>query len=575
MTFVVAVAALASACTNGALGLKRRTSLTNVGSGVSRPPLMVAQIVKNNSEPDRVLDLVGDGSDEMGKYCLSEGDGEGASGSSSCKCVYSWTRSDGTRESAEVESVYHENNLLRCGYSGIVPKDVSVIKIKVLLSTLGAYSNEIDFGIDGTYGASDPTNPANFMRVQRYQCRDNATVFQPTPGANGITSGLIYDPFQSDDPSFSYPLDFYTTNFGGSMAYFANLNTPNWNCPSNPDDSGFGLNFRIYSLQPAAGSTDRIINGPSRSDLTTRSNFYVSRTPTGVFKAPLNTYIAPQVLSGGTIPPIGFGAYPIRTGTGTERCPDDTVSRPPGTRWVKIWQFRATLPRRTFLFSTAVQQVGAILCNPGIPRADCGALNGGNVPNASGNMADRLLFDQQVCMQYQGSFQPCNRPGTGALSCSTNPGANALFGGYENFAYGSDVWVPYRSCGAFTPIGGDPLGFCTPTTPTAVPFEAIATPRTYTPDTTNPRSDYLLVASPPDVNSSDMVQENSRATPYIPIRYPSLTSCQVADPNPANCPGGFSYGVDLYDVSVPSNPPAGTRPSFPLCALQPVSGGSL
>src|SRR6185295_11620392 len=95
---------------------------------------------------------------------------------------------------------------------------------------------------------------------------------------------------------------------------------------------------------------------------------------------------------------------------------------PAGTHWVKVWQFRATLPKRTFVFSTAIQQQGAIICNPGggIPRDDCSAgttLNGGNTFQ-NGGLADRILFDQKVCIQYQGTFQPCNR--ANALACTSS-----------------------------------------------------------------------------------------------------------------------------------------------------------
>src|SRR5262249_27189018 len=161
-----------------------------------------------------------DGSGEVGRYCLPLGDPTN-SGPSTCKCVYSWTRVDGSKEAAEVESTYHEDNLLRCGYVGVLPKDVGSVKIKVSLSTIGAYSNEVDFGIDGSYGTSDITTPDSYAEVQRYQCRDTITIFQPTAGADGEKKGSIYDPWQSDDPAFTYPLDFYATNRAQAMAFFA------------------------------------------------------------------------------------------------------------------------------------------------------------------------------------------------------------------------------------------------------------------------------------------------------------------------------------------------------------------
>src|SRR5207253_45090 len=117
-----------------------------------------------------------------------------------------------------------------------------------------------------------------------------------------------------------------------------------------------------------------------------------------------------------------------------------------------------------------------------------GTLNGGSpLPATAGTqLADRIFFDIGSCVQFQNRLAPCNR--SNALSCTTDPVAGALYSGYENFAYGTDIWKPYKDC-TVNPPKSDPLHLCDKTqSPGFVPFEPITQPRVYTPDLSSPRS---------------------------------------------------------------------------------------
>lgn len=349
------------------------TPLDRIIIPVEETPIILTRVLRNATSPTSTFDLIGDGTGAMGKGCMSK-DTENSTqskGESTCTCAYSYTLSNGSTESYEAPTTYHEGNVIRCLYVDI-PTAVKSVKVRIHQTTLDTYSNSISFNLNNRNITLDPTEASTFAQVQRYQCRDLLWI------PNSLAPDTIYDPFQSEDPHNSIPMNFYTTNLGASQAIYgggmSSVTPPkNWNCPSIPNDPHLKMDLTLYSAGPDSAGSKKIYP-PSGSSFD-RSTFYLARRATSVFDVPVNAYIAPEIntLSPDAqgnqtagAPPIGYGASPISTGIpGQETCPDLSIAKPTGYHWVKVWLYRMAMPGRKAIYSYYFNNIGPIACSPG------------------------------------------------------------------------------------------------------------------------------------------------------------------------------------------------------------------
>ncbi|MGK5084001.1 hypothetical protein WDW37_11940, partial [Bdellovibrionota bacterium FG-1] len=328
--------------------------------------LKVVYVVRNAMDPSGTLDLIGDDSQTMGQFCAANTTAAQVSaGASNCNCVFDYIKADGAHESFEVPSSYNEASLLRCKYTQ-VPAGLPYMNVRIHLTNADAFSNTVKFYFQsGANTIADLSNPVSFVQAQRYQCKDLVTIFHSFDPTN------MYDPFQSADPALSYPLNFYTNNLGGALTAYVGANIQSWFCPAIPNDINENMDLRIFSVYGDKNGS-KLIYPPEGSEFD-RSTFYLAKKSAGAFEVAINSYIAPQLASadpgpdgtqGGTAPPpLGYGAKPIIAGAGREVCPADTVI-PPGFRWVKLWLFRADLPKRKYRTSGVLSKMHSVACAP-------------------------------------------------------------------------------------------------------------------------------------------------------------------------------------------------------------------
>jgi len=582
-------AVLLSACTNNFLtagggidpnALRAPAAVSDQGDS----SLVVSRIAKSAVDPSGSFDLIGDGTGTMSQYCFSET--EGSAGESNCRCEYSFILPDGNSNSFDVATSYHDANMIRCRFADApgIPASVSSVNVRILLSNSQTYSNTLRVKMTGTGTALDLSDPLSFTQAERYQCRDIVNVPY-------LFDGNIMDPVVSDDPKISYPLNFYTTNMGGSLALFVKQGSAvsNWNCPSIPNDSASdaGLDLTVYSLGPDETGSKQIFPAKSGFD---RSTFYLARSNTGIFNVPVHAFTAPTITTGvNELPALGYGAAPVPTTNG-ETCPDTdpSVIIPSGYEWVKVWLFRANLAPREYQANAGLKTIGGIGCNPGkFPVSqeqifpDCKDLpTMSDALNATGRPAARVLLGTGMCMSLRGEFPPCSANGRVDGPGCTSQSMTAQYPDKTMFAPGTDVWAtsgnatPY-SCGGSNAT--DLLNLCTEAFP--VPHTTELTPKTM--DQDGGRFDFLFVVTPPTVTTNTMKNLSSSAShAYIPYRY-RPGDCASPDPdNPVtdgDCDGSkrITYGLKLHDVISNGDPPASNQNRagvFPVCTIRPKGG---
>jgi hypothetical protein len=585
---------LAVSCTSNRLS-SLNTASTTTGNpldgvivSVNESALALTRVIKNASSPTSVFDLIGDGSGAFGNYCKSQAAGSGNTGASTCKCSYSYAMPDGSTQNYEADTDYHEQDLLRCKYIRI-PAAVRSVDVRVHVNDTNMYSNVYTFKFSGGGVTLDTSDASTFALVQRYQCRDNIVVpYSLSP------QDTVYDPFQSEDVHNSYPLNFYTTNMGLAMAYYAGgvkalgLAPPyDWNCPSIPNDPAHQMDLTIFSVGADSAGSKKIY--PPTGSIFDRSNFYVAKQATSVFNIPINSMIAPTINTVSSdsqdnpspVPPMGYGAAPIPTGvSGQETCPDSSITIPSGYHWVKVWLFRMALNTRRAYVSYNLQNLGLIACAPGEWRAPTSFIidpNTGNpiasiynsvfpdcynnVSTITGNnrntdslylsqlfnngtrvadLASRYFVNSGACFNVDPNFHPAsgltgNGPGR-ANDGSATP-INSLVG------KGTDIWFPNQiypgatpvsplGCGGANPVDANPAHLCTPATPPlAVAYDD--KPATIDiDDVSSPRYDFIFVVSPTTVMSGEITKPSSSVhNIYTPYRFMSLGDCNSPDPD--------------------------------------------
>jgi hypothetical protein len=612
ITFV-GVALVASACSNNMGGfsggsLSSLNSNTGVTDGGSGNFLTISQVIEDTSVSG-TFDVIGDGSNAMGADCASSSgtspaptpstsslptstDIQGA-GASTCECQFTYNdpTANNATESVEVNTTYHEANMVQCPYGGSIPSGATSVTVSLVSSGTGGVSNSITINLATITNGVNPTDPNSFFQVNRYQCRDSVTVFSLFN--QGDTANQIYDPVQSEDPTISYPLNFYTTNYGGSYALYANSGIQNWDCPATPNDPNMpGLDLRVFSNSPDTSGSINIY--PPAGSAFDRSTFYVAKQSTGVFNTALDTYVAPTLYgNGGGANPVGYGAAPTSTGvSGHETCPDSSVPIPPGYQWAKLWLFRAGLAERHYLVSEPISSV-TVSCNPGeygpgnsgtdvFPSCDESGSTTGGVTYLNGTstrafgsttLADRVLGGESevlagitypnacVNMSAQHASLNCSSGVNASPGCTTQSSGTAQGGfPFDLYGLGTDVW-PLLG----TPGAPDNLTLSFYNIPKDSAPQATGT---ISSDTVNGRSDFLFVVTPASVMSGDMSTGASDVQQYVPYRFPTYSSCPYA--NPQECTGQISYEYHNQDVAVSGNT-TGTTIVFPMCVLQPVA----
>ena len=637
-----------SGCTSN---FSRKTALKN--DGVAAPtnpiiyPVSLARVLKSNntnlSGTAGTFDLIGDGSGAIGGYCTPPSTGgatqttatpptgnssgaSGGSGSTPCSCSYSYTNTNGatgTIETIEFASIYVEGDILRCNIPSL-PSSVTTLTVKIRIASSDQTSNGINFNLASSGVVLDSSQISSFSKVTRYQCRDLLTIpYQLDPG-NDSSDPTMYDPIQSEDSHLTYPLNFYTTNMGKALELYGNNTLAyGFSCPALPNDPNAGINLKVYSIGADSGGSKQIY--PPTGSAFDRSSFNLAKTSGGVFTVPVNAYFAPlnitstQPQSSSQTGPLGYAARPIPAGVDKETCPDSSIQIPAGYHWVKLWLFRADLPKRKYKYSPDIVQMNFVGCNPGgfagggFPFPDCGDGSAGTqlAGVKGGQMADRL-FGNGTCVRFnappinanvvagrlpaaacQGSAHP-NAPG-----CTTN-NTTTQFAGYTNFPLGTDIWInsifataaagPLAGTPTNTSCGGtqlnDPMHVCPPAgggLGGMIPYtENISLVDI---DSGALRYDFLFVATPPSVMTADMRNSASTANyPYTPYRFYTADDCTSPNPD-APIPGDcrldrkISYGLKFHDVSSNGDPPASSTTGvvdntarageFPVCALQP------
>jgi hypothetical protein len=383
---VLAIFAFASACTNFP-GRRVIAGMTNPnespGTG-SSSFINLLRVLKSAHAPLSEFDLLGDGTGQIGQYCI------GVGAEASCQCRFRYVTPGGSQETLDVDPSYSEADLLRCPYSQI-QSGVSSIDVSIYFVEANKFSNTFTYSFPGggsLPGGGDPTQVATFIKPLRYQCRDILYIpylFERNDMASGAK---IYDPFQSENGRLTYPLNFYTSNLARAIGIYANTigeggasanesqieKNDYFECALNPAVLPPWANLRIYSQAPDSGGSFEIF--PGGGSTLNRSDFLLARSPTGVFTKAVNARFAPaspnyqaglftQVTPPGqnpspvSLPPIGYAAQPVG-----ESCPN--VPIPAGHRWVKLWQFQAALPERTYVWdSDKIDTTRTILCDPG------------------------------------------------------------------------------------------------------------------------------------------------------------------------------------------------------------------
>jgi hypothetical protein len=611
-TGIATLAFLVSACTNGLTiaGHSTASSTGSTGNGsndsLTNSQFITVDRVIEDPNTSGVFDLEGDGSNAIGVDCTASGTSSSSnsnyqgSGTSTCQCYYQYTDpSTGDSESIYVDTSYFEANMVQCPYSTI-PPTVQKVTVSLYQTASGQTSNAIVFPLTGTNLAIDPTNLINYAKVNRYQCKDVVSILLPWATGNTSSANVMYDPIQSEYPDISYPLNFYTTNYGDAFSEFAQAALQNWNCPSLPNDPAVpGLDLRVWSVGPDTAGSSNIY--PPAGSAFDRSTFYVAKQPTGVFNVPVNTYIAPTLFGGqngaGNTNATGYAAAPVATSSTTEGCPDSSTPIPPGYQWAKLWLFRADLAPRYYRTSSVIASV-QVGCNPGTDSLnnyafnDCGttggltATGGENPSTAAVPLADRVLAGEGtpasgnvLCVNIDGSeggagFNCAYGTGEGP-GCWTGTETTAQFGA------GTDLWDPRGVVVTqSSPQLTDPLQIFGNSTGIAQHVPKDMSPSSVDLDVNNPRFDFLVVVTPVSVMAAQMENTSSSLNyPYTPYRFPSKQDCQSSNPNNPSFSGDcnpskkITYGLKLHDISTNGDPPSGAQNEtgvYPMCVLQPI-----
>lgn len=612
-----------SACTNNltiSTGTSATSSVTSVnpnsgtGSDSNTSGLTLSRVQKNIYDAAGTLDLLGDGSGAMGQLCAASQSGGSATaaGPTTCTCAFTYVNAAGSQIGpVEVDTTYHEQDQIRCPYATI-PSDVAYFKVYIHLTNSDTKSNEVTFRFTGSGVSLDLANSLSYSQVSRFQCRDIVTIPY-------MWDSSVYDPLLSEDPRFSYPLNFYTTNMGRALAVYSGgdssrgLTAPTgWNCPAIPNDTRTGVDLTLYSVAADSSGSKAIFPPGGSFD---RSTYFVAKAKSGVFDVAVNAVALPGVITSTAgdpppaapgqkadqpsgYPPLGYGARPIPLQAGGETCPDASTTIPQGFHWAKLWLFRKQLPKRTYPYSNALAQLGSISCNPApwsgnnaFPTdtqfPDCsGAYSTASFAGSPKGMISRFFEGTGMCMKdvYPGGttnpLTGMNYDGIAGNSASIPNQAIGI--DFTSVAPGTDIYTPNNKdpqwgCSGSTKI--DPTQVCNSNNGNMA-FDSSPTQGNIDTIQAGPRFDYLFVVTPVTVNRSDMDPTASSTihSIYTPVRFMSPSDCKSSDPDQPKFPGDCNpsrmlrYEFKKHEVGAPGDPGQddANRPGdFPVCVLQP------
>jgi len=393
-----------SSCTNGTKSskLSKTSGAVSTSFGAFSPvvdsgpapvvyAIQIQNVIPTKVNPQRTLDLIGDGTLSIGTNCYTPqtGSNSGGNASNRCLCEYS---SGVTVQS--LEPILVEQNMMRCpnprGNPDIIAtaiKNSPQVQIRIVSTEDGSvFSNRFAINFDLLQTAAQYLTERDLVSVKRYQCIERLSIpniFDPT----------MYDPFQSYSPLLSFPLNFYTSNMAEAVRALSNSsgdsNPLNWDCDLDTNSPAPWVNLPIYSLRTAEDTDcfqDLISGNTSLSNQAVppvgcptlfdpiqnkdRDNFYVARTKIpNVFETPVHELIAPLTPSSdydengnipaGEYPPLGFAMKP------NPNC--NHVTPPTGFVWKKLWAFEGETPIPSYVskIDTDVTGLDFVACNPG------------------------------------------------------------------------------------------------------------------------------------------------------------------------------------------------------------------
>lgn len=555
------------------------------GAGSNRGGFEITRVLRSNSDPASTLDLLGQPGFDFSRACISGG-GTATEAQSSCVCQFNYTQTNGLAGQIQVPVIYAESTLLRCRYD-LLQDVAGSVQVKVILASQ-VESNVKSIQLGDEVGALNLKDPASFVNVKRYQCRDH--IFVPH-----MFDGKVYDPFQSEDNRLSYGLNFYATNLGGALSAFVlgsiqpdavgaatsdNSFFSRWDCSMDRQNPPEWENLILYSVAADQNGSYRIY--PSDDSAFDRSTFHLAKKKTGVFNVPVNALIGPSIRTTQTSPegqtsnprpPIGWGAHPISV-AGGESCPSEQIDIGPDMEWVKVWAYRASLQTRKYVeYTEDALETGQIVCNPGkyplsnqyvfqdCKHPDAVALRGnGILPD--GGLASRVLGNTGACMNFSDNVPASVKGAPGQAHEQLNyfdigtdyyerVGTTRL--NQENFTYNMNSFGKGQS---------------------SAPYDIDMSIADL--DDEQSRVDYVFVVTPTDVNISDMKNKTAKAKPYIPYSFKRKEDCDASNPNvDQNCLNnlGTKTTYDLWSSEISADPTAvdvsGGTYVYPLCAVRP------
>ena len=504
--------------------------------------------------------------------------------------------------------------------------------------------------LSGTSSYLDLTNSASYVPVQRFQCRRREYIDNPLNG------GMI-DPFQTQNPAVVYPFNYYTTNAASSILNLQKSSDQSWECSLNATQDHtvqwwanptvysssacnnsfcLGDGSIIYPQTTLSGGKVPVTNLAATGK--TRSSFYLASSSYSVFGVAVIAAVAPSPSSGTVItsasatpPPgtytsatyatIGYGAKPIANSSGGSSCPSITL--PAKSRWVKIWNFRATdiTPAKKVIASTSASN-SAIACDTFHPDTTHTALANEIFPSCefkdpNGNVFGVPLNDPTVTPVANTTPSPGATPTPAPTKMAsrviastvsgTSSATSACYnfsgsgGNYNNFTdipwdttttyTGADVWIPssykfdttisvsnmesfawnmYANAGNYT-IHSDastPANQWFSPTTYAVPS---ATPMDYSNQLTTVAlsadnyTDQLFVVTDPAVSDDDMRNGASSIQIYVPRTFRSAADCTATSPSDSSCVGKtqITWGIQTQAIGTTTGSDV-----YPLCVLQ-------
>jgi hypothetical protein len=366
--------------------------------------------VRSNQDSNNMIELIGsDG--EIGRNCPTV---------ESCVCQFTWIETggnisadEGIPAQADQEPAYVETDMIRCLFTQ-VSANATKFDVSIRIKEASLNSNIITVFMPTQNPGTDPSVNANYLEVQRYQCRDLFTNAQNT---NFYKTNLL-DPRLWDDMSLSY--DFYTTSFGLDYGATASvpaaggsaISVPGWECPPLPNDINFDANIFDLKLTsvapldlddldrnnvPSTEGDNTIFPSDDHNDANSaacpdpksaatcekfkanRHDYYLASFMGGVFKQPVcvihkvanfftgtldctvDTTKGAAVMGSPAVGAdiIGFAAFP----NANQECPNTTqVTLPAGKKWAKLWQFRASIAKRSIQQFSDSGLVGDLFC---------------------------------------------------------------------------------------------------------------------------------------------------------------------------------------------------------------------